>query len=208
MNKNLAKFLSVLAHPIFINLLCLYLLFMLFPQLNHGMPTRIQLFFISFIFISTSIIPAIIVLVMRITGRVKSITLENSEERKIPYLFTLALYIFNYYNFLKSPTTHPIILQYLIACAAIVCAVLIINYFNKISIHMATLGALCGLLATVGNIGLVDIRIALILAILFSSLIGTARLSLKAHFPQQVYAGFVLGFSLMFVIMNFPLFKI
>jgi len=205
MNKGLAKFLSVLSHPVFVNLLCLYLLFLLFPQLNHGMPTRIQLFFIAFIFISTSIIPIIIVLVMRITGKVKSITLESSEERKLPFLFTLALYVFNYYNFLKSPTTHPLILQYLLACAAIICAISIINFFNKISIHMATLGALCGLLATVGNIGFVDMRIVLVLAILFSSLIGSARLSLKAHVPQQIYAGFVLGFALMFVVMNFPL---
>jgi membrane-associated phospholipid phosphatase len=48
-------------------------------------------------------------------------------------------------------------------------------------------------------------RIVLVLAILFSSLIGSARLSLKAHVPQQIYAGFVLGFALMFVVMNFPL---
>lgn len=205
MNKTLAKVLSVFAHPIFINLLCLYLLFMLFPQLNHGMPLRIQLFFISFIFISTSIIPVIIVLAMRVMGKVKSVTLESSEERKLPYLITFALYVFNYYNFIKSPTTDPVILQYLLACGAIVGSIAVINYFNKISIHMATLGAMCGLLATVGYIGFSDIRLALILAIIFSSLVATARLSLQAHLPQQIYAGFILGFVLMFVILNFPL---
>lgn len=205
MNKYLAKFLSVIAHPVFINLLCLYLLFLLFPSLSHGLPTRIQLFFISFIFISTSIIPILIVLAMRVLGKINSITLETNEERKLPYLVTLALYVFNYYNFLKSPTTDPIILQYLLACAAIIGSVAVINFFNKISIHMATLGALCGLLATVGFIGLMDIRIALILTVLFSGLIGSARISLKAHLPNQVYFGFVLGFILMFVVLNFPL---
>lgn len=202
MNKNLAKILSVIAHPVFINLLCLYLLFVLYPPLNHGLPIRIQLFYISFIFISTSIIPIILVLVMRVTGNIKSIQLESPEERKVPYFLTMALYIFNYFNFVQSPSTNPLILHYLLACCSIVLVVMVINFFNKISIHLATLGALVGLIASVGFMGFVDIRLLLILAILLSGIIGVARLTLNAHLPQQVYSGFLVGFTLMFLIMN------
>jgi hypothetical protein len=202
MNRHLSNFISGIAHPIFINLLCLVSLFSLFPQLAHGMPSRIQWFYISFIFISTSIIPVILVFVMRITGKINSITLENREERNLPYLITLVLYFFNYYNFAKTPTTHPLVLQYLLACSAIVMAVFIINFFNKISIHMATLGALTGLLAISNYTAGIDARLLLIPVFLLSGLVATARYSLKAHQPQQLYLGFLLGFLLMFVILK------
>jgi hypothetical protein len=202
MNKGLANFISVLAHPVFINLLCLYLLFQLNPPLSHGMPERIQWFYITFIFISTSIIPLVLVVTMRLIGNIKSLTLRSKEERHLPYLITFSLYIFNYYNFFRTPTTHPLILGYLIACGAIVLGVLIINYFNKISIHMATLGAFCGMIAMIGFIGFLDLRGLLLGVIIFSGLVGSARVSLQAHYPQQIYSGFVLGFAFMFIILN------
>jgi hypothetical protein len=205
MNRFFANFLSGIAHPIFINLLCLLALFSLFPQLAHGMPSRIHWFYISFIFISTSIIPVILVFVMRITGKINSLTLEKREERYLPYLITFILYFFNYYNFVKTPITHPLILQYLLACSAIVLAVFVINFFNKISIHMATLGALTGLLAVANFAASVDTRLLLIPVVLVSGLVASARYSLKAHQQQQLYLGYLLGFLLMFVILKFTI---
>ncbi len=200
--KNIfAQSLSTIAHPVFVNLLCLYLLFSIFPPLSHGLPQRIQLFYISFIFISTSLIPLILVLVMRITGKLESIQLDNRQDRKLPYILTVALYIFNIYNFVKSPTTHPLILGYLVACTLIVFLVFAINFRTKISIHMATLGALCGLIACGSYTGFNDLRWLLFLAILLSGLVGSARLSLGAHSPYQLYCGFFLGFISMFFIL-------
>ncbi|MDZ4668953.1 MAG: hypothetical protein SGJ00_13890 [bacterium] len=203
MNRFFANFLSVIAHPVFINLLCLYLLFGLYPGLNHGLPQRVQLFYISFIFIATSLVPILVVLVMRIIGKIESITMANSEDRKFPYMVTLSMYIFSYYNFYQAPTTHPIILSYLLACAIVLAAVFFINIFDKISIHLTTLGALVGLLAGLGFMGFADLRYFVLLAILLSGAVATSRLSLNAHKPLQLYSGFFLGFFVMFLTMIF-----
>lgn len=204
MNQSVSHFLSVLFHPVFVNLLNLWLLFNLFPSLNYGMPQKLKLFYISFIFISTSIIPLIMVFVLRVTGKVNSVMLNQKEDRKIPYLITLLMYFFNYYNFnsnFSKYPTHPLILSYLIGCAAIVAAVLTINFFNKISIHTATMGALAGLTAVAGKYTHADIRVLLMLIILISGGVASARIFLNAHQNMQVYSGFVLGFLLMFFIL-------
>jgi hypothetical protein len=199
MNKSFANFLSVLAHPVFINLLCLYTLFFLYPPLKLGLPQRVQLFYISFIFISTGVVPILVVFVMRIMGKIKSIRMEDSDDRKVPYLVTLSLYVFNFYNLAQSATTHPIILRYLIACSLILAIVLFINFIDKISIHLATLGAFVGLIAGLGIMGFADLRFPMLLSIMLAGLIASARLSLSAHLPRQLYSGFAIGFIIMFL---------
>jgi hypothetical protein len=78
-----------------------------------------------------------------------------------------------------------------------------INFLDKISIHLTTLGALVGLVAGLGFMGFADLRFLLLLTILLSGWVATARLSLQAHVPRQLYAGFTLGFVVMFLSMIF-----
>lgn len=200
MNRKLSSLISFLFHPVFVNFLNLYLLFTLFPALHYGIPQRMQYFYISSIFIATSIIPLIMVVLMRFTGNVKSVLLTDKEDRKLPYLVTLIVYIFCYYYFTKL-NTHPFILSYLVSCSVIVGLVLAINFFDKISIHTATLGAMAGILAVAGKYASMDMRYFMILAILTAGLVASARIICNAHQNKQVYSGFLLGFVLMFLIL-------
>ncbi|MBC7382107.1 MAG: hypothetical protein H7296_03825 [Bacteroidia bacterium] len=201
MSRFLSHLFSVVFHPVFVNLLNLWLLFALFPPLSHGIPQKRQLFYISFIFISTSIIPLIMVFVLRFTSRINSVMLHQKKDRFIPYLITLLMYIFNYYNFYSynsKYSTHPLIISYVIACAAIVGLVMAINFFSKISIHTATLGALAGLITVAGRYSEIDIRLLLMLIFIISGCVASSRIFLNAHQNMQVYSGFLLGFLLMF----------
>ncbi len=200
MNQGIARFLAIVFHPVFVNLLNLCLLFTLFPTLSHGIPAKAQLFYISFIFVATSIIPLLTVLVLRLIGKVNSILLNQKQERNIPYLTTMLLYFFVYFNFNKYPT-HPLILSYIFACMAIVGSVMLINFYTKISIHLATLGALAGLLVVSGKLAEFDTRILLIITMLISGLVASARVFSNAHEERQVYSGFFLGFFWMLLIL-------
>ena len=200
MNKRFATFISTIFHPVFINLLNLWLLFNLFPALSHGLPLRLQLFYISFIFIATSIIPLIMVLVMRMMGKIKSIMLQDKEDRKLIYLITMLLYVFCFYYFIKFHT-HPLILSYLIACSVISGLVMAINFFDKISIHTATLGGLAGIVAVAAKYTQIDLRLMLALIIISSGIVASARIFANSHKNMQVYTGFVLGFVLMIFIL-------
>ncbi len=200
MNRRLSNIISFVFHPIFVNLLNLWLLFALFPALHYGIPLRLKYYYITFIFFATSVIPLIMVVMMRLTGKIKSVLLADKEDRKLPYLVTLIVYFFCYYYFTKLHT-HPLILSYLVSCATIVSLVMVINFFDKISLHTATMGALAGLLAVAGKYTFLDIRYFMVFALLMAGLVASARIITNAHQSNQVYYGFFLGFVLMFLIL-------
>jgi hypothetical protein len=64
------------------------------------------------------------------------------------------------------------------------------------------MGALCGLIAALAFKGFADFRLMLALGILASGWVASARLTLQAHLPNQLYLGFLLGFIFMFFILN------
>jgi hypothetical protein len=184
-------------HPVFVNLLSFWLLFKICPPLAFGIPVKMQQFMIFFVFASTGIIPVIMVVVLRITGRVKSFMLNSKEERNMPYLLTTLLYFFCFYNFYKL-NVNGIILNYLLACTIILLMVTLINRFYKISIHMAGMGALTGLIAVMTYYNSADIRYLLIVVLILSGLVATARMFAGAHTFWQLILGYLGGFLVMF----------
>jgi hypothetical protein len=175
------------------------MLFILSPSLSYGIPLKIKLYYITYIFLLTSLIPALTVLLLKFTGSVQTVILNDKEDRVIPYIVTTVFYLFTYYNFRTKMLPSNLLLGYLMACALIVFSVLLINFYSKISIHLATLGALCGLISAISSVSFFEVRWFLIGIILLSGLVGSARFSLKAHSASQLYLGFILGFFTMFL---------
>ncbi|MCX6186836.1 MAG: hypothetical protein NTU43_07550 [Bacteroidetes bacterium] len=200
MNKATHTFISVLFHPAIVNLFNLIALFYLFPQLYSGIPDKLKWFYLLFIFISTSIIPIILVFVLKISGRVQTIMLHDREERRIPYLLTIFIYGFDYYNFAKL-SANPIVLNYLLACMAVLIIIFIVNYFYKISIHTATLGSFLALLMVnfvhTGD----ELRPLVAITFVIIGLVSSARLFAHSHNTNQVYLGLIIGFVPMFIIL-------
>ena len=132
MNSFIAKAFSVIWHPVFVNLLCLYTLFALYPPLSYGLPIKLQWFYIGFIFFATSIVPLFLVLIMKAMGTISAITMDRQEDRKYPYIFTLSLYVFVYYNLMQSPITPLFVLKYVLACMAHILS----HCINAVSQHV------------------------------------------------------------------------
>jgi membrane-associated phospholipid phosphatase len=80
---------------------------------------------------------------------------------------------------------------------------MIISLRWKISNHMASIGGLTGALIALSLRLEINTSYILALVFLFAGLIGTARLILKKHNPLQIYAGYALGFFVMFFILMF-----
>lgn len=165
-----------------------------------GLNATAQFFYIAFIFISAGVLPVVVVLIMKLLGRVQSVMLEVQDERNIPYLITASIYLFDYY-FLSKLHTPALLRAYVLACACIVVAVVIINHFYKISIHATSLGALAAIIVKASSFAATDIRLFLIVAVVISGITLSARLFLLAHTQLQLLSGWVLGFLLMYVIL-------
>ena len=131
MNKSLSLIISSVFHPVFVNLMGLLSLFVLSPYLRLGVNENAKLFYILFIFISAGIVPVVMVLLLNMLGKVQSVLLDVQEERNIPYLITASIYLIDYYFLSQSQQTPTLIRAYVLACACIVVAVVIVNHFYK-----------------------------------------------------------------------------
>lgn len=199
MNQRISLFISIIFHPVIINLLGLIVLILLAPVLQFGMNDRLKFFYFIFIFSITGIIPVLAVFILKFSGNIKSFFLQEKEERTIPYIITSILYLFTYYFCLKLHT-QPLIVAYLLACSTITVAVLLINIKDKISIHLASFGALTAIVTTMVNVAAFDIRILLAIILFFAGLTGTARMFANSHKSHQLVSGFLLGFLIMYFI--------
>jgi hypothetical protein len=151
-------------------------------------------------FVTAGVLPILAVLVMRLLGKVQSVLLDVQDERNIPYLITASVYLFDYY-FLSRMHTPSMLRAYILACACIVVAVVIINHFYKISVHGASLGALTAIILTLAQAPLFDLRYVLLLTFILSGITLSARLFLHAHTFGQVISGWMLGFVIMYLIL-------
>ncbi|MES2561071.1 MAG: hypothetical protein V4590_15110 [Bacteroidota bacterium] len=200
MNRTIALAISGLFHPVFVNLYGLVALIVLTPYLHSGLTPTAQLFYIGFIFVTAGVLPILAVMVMRLLGKIQSVLLDVQDERNIPYLITAAIYLFDYY-FLSRLHTPAILRAYILACACIVVAVVIINHFYKISVHGASLGALAAIIMTAAHAPMFDLRYLLIIAFILTGITLSARLFLHAHTLLQVITGWLLGFVVMYAIL-------
>lgn len=199
MNKNTQLVISTLFHPVFINIASLLLLFTLFPSLA-AMSYQSKSTVISVIVSLTAIIPLVLVGLLKITNSISSIQMEDKKDRKWPYIATVMGYIFSFY-LLHKVGVSTILLKYLLAGIGIVVSISLINYFWKISVHMASMGALLGLLVIANFDNYIDLRLMIAGIVLISGIVASARLFANAHNIQQIISGFALGFAWMLVVL-------
>ena len=193
MNKNTQLVISTLFHPVFINIASLLLLFTLFPTLA-AMSYQAKSTIISVIVSLTVIIPLVLVGLLKITNSITSIQLEDKKDRKWPYVATAMGYIFSFY-LLQKVGVSSLLLKYLLAGIGTVISISVINIFWKISVHMASIGAMLGLLIIANFANYLDSRLMIAGIILIAGIVASARLFANAHNISQIVSGFVLGLA-------------
>ena len=126
-------------------------------------------------------------------GMVKSLSLYEKSERPVPFVVIFIYYAFVYWVLRKGMLPHD---YYLLFFSALMCmgTVVVITFFFKISVHAAGICAVIGALAALfqrnqtGNAGL------LLVLVLLSGVVMSARLAENAHTSREVYAGALIGF--------------
>lgn len=163
---------------------------------------NVKLVILTITFIFTFILPTANALILLKMGRIKSLEMETSSERTMPYLSAALYYFALFYLFYNAE--FPNIFKILVLGAGLsILLTVIINYKWKISAHTIGIGGVAGaLLGSIYRLQL-DMSFFLMLVILFSGIVGYARLKLNAHTPSQIYTGFALGFFVELLLMIF-----
>ncbi|MCB9174279.1 MAG: PAP2 family protein [Flavobacteriales bacterium] len=190
--KTIAKIFSYIFHPLIIPTLGMMIIFNTNSYVNFAIPFELKKAVTILVGLSTFIIPSLMTLLLLNRGYIKSVEMETTKERILPYGFTIVFYFFTIYMMLKAPIP-PIIFNFMIGALVSVILAFIINLRWKISAHMTGMGGLTGALIAISFLLSVNLIPFIALAILISGLVASSRLILNAHDPLQLVAGFFLG---------------
>ncbi len=191
--KKIAKFISYLLHPLLMPTYGFVLLFYTKNYISTFTPQNSKLILVLITFAFTFLFPTLNTLILLKMKRIKTLEMESTKERVIPYLSTSVYFFALFYLF---HTAHlPKTFNVLILGAAIsILLTLFINFKWKISAHSIGIGGIIGAIIGISYRLHIDLQFLLFIVIALSGLVGYARLKLNVHSPAQVYTGFLLGF--------------
>lgn len=198
--RAVALFWSGLFHPIFLPFYVVLLAFGLQPIDLLFITPLVQIYVLLQVLIIGTLLPMGAVFVFVRLGKLQTVMAEKREERNLPYLvqaLCLASLIFSFRN-----NALPAILTDLMVGALVaVLSAWFINRRWKISAHSVGMGGLIGFLWAFHARTEVPLLLPLAIAVVLAGAVGSARLFLQAHQPAQVYAGFLLGFASMVLVL-------
>ena len=196
----LAKGISILFHPLLVPTIGFLLLFQsgfYFSMLNW----EVKKFILLIVFFTTCLLPLLTIGLLSMNERFDR-TMGKSTDRVLPLMLSAVYYYIGYYLLGRLPI-FPVYKVFLIATVLVIILLMVVSLRWKISNHTASIGGLAGALLALSL--RLQINTSEILALVFvaGGLVGTSRLLLKKHTPLQVYAGYALGFLVMFLIIMF-----
>jgi hypothetical protein len=203
MQKALAQAFSYLFHPLWMPLL----VFLVADYLDPNLVPIPELKRFIIICLAVNIVaPAIGVFIMMKRGSISDVNIHKQSERSAPYVLVIFYYLCTYFIFRSNdlPLSSSF-MSMLLAVPVSLGLALLINFKWKISVHMLAQGGLAGVLWALGLVHSAPIIWALIGALIIAGFVGFSRSKLRAHTHAQIYAGFLLGLAVNFIIIRFGL---
>lgn len=200
MPEKFAKIISTLFHPILMPSLGFLLLF--YSGFYDTMLTNeAKRFILLVIFFSTATLPMLLIAVWAFNPKFDFL-MPKSQDRIMPLLFTS---IFYYVGFILLGRIHflPVFKLFMIASVLVIITLLLVSFKWKISIHMAAIGAVTATFFALSFRWGVNPMSAIVVLVLVSGLVGTARLVLNKNSLLQLAAGYILGFSILYPVIYF-----
>ena len=190
--RAVAKFLSVLLHPLFMPLYLVMLIFQIDPHVAFFLAPEHRWIIFGMVALMTIAFPLTSTVLLLRTGIISSLEMPERSERVAPYILTLIYYGMMWYLLQRTPLHWTVGALFIGIFVALLFTTLITLKW-KISAHMVgiggVLGAVCGL-TTLHGLNTFFVITGLILV---AGILGTARLLVSDHTQAQVYAGMLLG---------------
>lgn len=190
--KKIAPVVSYLFHPLIMPSLGLLLL------LNSG--TYLSLFdpaakrAIMFVMVlGTMVFPLMMLPILYYRNLVSSYKDATREERIIPQVIILILYIITFVYFNRLPLNRAIH-AYVLSTAVVLFLVMLLNLRFHICVHSAAMGGLTGLIIALIFLYEAPMQGILLLSLLAGGISGSSRLALGTIRWWEVLIGYLLGF--------------
>ena len=151
--------------------------------------------------LTTLVLPMVMMPILLRAKIITSYLLADKNERRIPLLIIALLYLTG--AFILQKFDAPVILSlFLNGSSMVVLAVAIFNWRWKISNHMAGIGGVTGMVLAISMRWMLNEQLILAILFLVAGFTGYARLKEDDHTPAQVYAGYLLGLIINFLLIR------
>ncbi len=192
----IARIVSFIFHPL---LFATYLFLFLSQVLPTALePVKIEAHrtFILLIFLVTFVLPAGNLMIFKMFGTIKSLSLENRKERLLPFLFITIIYCvitFLFYSKVRIGLNDNF-LRLMIVIDLLVIVSTIATLFFKVSVHSIGVWGMVGIVTLLAKLtSLSSLFYAAIAVIALAGIVMSSRLQLGAHSSREVMWGSVLG---------------
>ncbi|KGL58956.1 conserved hypothetical membrane protein [Polaribacter sp. Hel1_85] len=178
-------------HPIVIPTIGVLLYFILIP---NSFSSNQKFAVLGLIFVTTYIIPLVILILFKRLKLIKTFNAESIGERKIPIAMMIVLFYLLGNTIREIPNLSDIGMLFYATTLGLVFIYIFFAFKIKTSIHLLSLGITAGFFLVLNSLYSQNLIIVVICAFILSGLLASARLHLKAHTQREVYLGFVFGF--------------
>lgn len=194
----LAKFISVVFHPLLMPLYGLGIIFTA-PTVLVYIPVEVKRILFLIVFINNVFIPLVLLPFFRNRNLISTYTIEDKKERAVPLIMMSVLYSVTSFVIFKYQI--PVFLKsFIFASTILVILVTLINFWYKISIHAVASGALNAVVVLLSLKMSSPLVWYLVSTILTAGLILSSRLKLNSHNPAQIWSGFITGFAVLSIL--------
>lgn len=189
----LSRSLSWALHPL---VLPLYLAALLFSMTAFALfPWRLQLYLGGAVLLGGTVLPAAAVVVLRLRGRLKDLRLTDRRDRILPLAIGTLCYLLAALAVARVGQA-LFLRKFMLAAACCEAMCCLVSMRWRISLHLTGMGSVVALLVVLNVLGLPALFRPLLLAVVASGLLASARLTLGRHDLRQLAAGFCGGFAL------------
>ena len=175
MESRIAKVISVLFHPLVIPTYIFVLLLTLNAHFARVLPLKAKGLLLGIIFISTCILPLLMIILFKHIGKVMSTEIEGRQERILALIISGVFYYLSW-RMLRQMHFSPIFQLFMIGTFYALVFTLLINLFWRISFYMVAAGSATGMLIGLSLLLNQPVQIIIVVTILIS---GITSVSLK-----------------------------
>ncbi|MDJ1481265.1 phosphatase PAP2 family protein [Cytophagaceae bacterium YF14B1] len=188
---------SILLHPLLLPTYLFLLLFWMSPSMMGVSNDDIRYRILLLLIVCTLLIPLLSTYMLYRLGSVKSLHMEDRQDRVFPFVSTTLFYMLTTYLFVKQLSALYLITLILGGTTFCLLVMTVISFFWKISVHSTSIAGIVGfLIGLYYHYAAVEYFYPLLLVIILAGVLMSARLYLNAHTPAQVLAGAAVGLSI------------
>jgi hypothetical protein len=189
----IAHFFSIIFHPLLISSYVFAFLIYVHPSAFEGVdPHSKNLRMLSMV-LFTLFFPCVSLFLARRLRLIRSLSLENRQDRLVGFIVTMFFYFWASYVFRNLPDTPPVAAHFVLGTFLSVCGAWMCTIFYKVSLHAVAMGGLIGFAILFSNQDVYTSGVYLAIPILTGGIVCSSRLILGAHNRFEMISGFLVG---------------